>query len=154
MNAQRQPYALESRPMREEDIATVAAIERGAYSYPWTEGIFLDCLRVGYWCRVFEQCGVIDAYGILSVAAGECHILNLCVRAEVQGRGIGRKVLAKMLAHARQQGADSAFLEVRPSNLPALRLYRHFGFNEVGIRRRYYPAPNSREDAIIMALSL
>lgn len=140
--------------MREEDIAAVTAIEKGAYSYPWTAGIFHDCLRVGYWCRVFEQCGVIDAYGILSIAVGECHILNLCVRADVQGRGIGRKVLTHMLAHARQHGADSAFLEVRPSNQPALRLYRACGFNEVGVRKRYYPAANNREDAIIMALTL
>lgn len=140
--------------MREEDIGTVASIEKDAYGFPWTPGIFRDCLRVGYWCRVFEQCGVIDAYGILSITAGECHILNLCVRVDVQGRGIGRKVLAHMLAHARRQGADTAFLEVRPSNPAAIRLYRDFGFTEAGVRKRYYPAAKGREDALIMALTL
>jgi len=154
MVAVRQPYALEARPMRDEDVGAVCAIEKEAYAYPWTAGIFRDCMRVGYWCRVFEQCGVIDAYGILSLAAGECHILNLCVRADVQGRGIGRKVLMHMLAYARQQGTDTAFLEVRPSNSAAIRLYRDFGFNEVGLRKRYYPATSGREDAIVMALNL
>lgn len=154
MSAIRKPYALESRPMVEADIAAVIAIERSAYTHPWTEGIFRDCLRVGYSCTVFEQCGVIDAYGIMSVVAGECHILNLCVRLEAQGRGIGRKVLTHILTRARQSGSDAVFLEVRPSNRAAIRLYMGMGFNEVGVRKRYYPAHDGREDAIIMALNL
>ncbi len=140
--------------MGEADVAAVIAIECSAYTHPWTEGIFRDCLRVGYSCLVFEQCGVIDAYGITSLVAGECHILNLCVRPEVQGRGVGRKVLSHLLARARQAGSDTAFLEVRPSNRAALKLYGSVGFNEVGVRKRYYPAHDGREDAIIMALDL
>ncbi len=154
MSAIPKPYALESRPMTEQDIAAVMAIERDAYTHPWTEGIFRDCLRVGYGCTVFEQCGVIDAYGIVSVVAGECHILNLCVRPEVQGRGIGRKVLTHVLARARQTSSEAVFLEVRPSNRVAINLYLGMGFNEVGVRKRYYPTHGGREDAIIMALDL
>lgn len=140
--------------MTEADIVAVMSVERSAYSHPWTEGIFRDCLRVGYSCLVFEQCGVIDAYGIISVVAGECHILNLCVRPEVQGRGVGRKVLTHLLARARQSGSDTAFLEVRPSNRAAVHLYTSMGFNEVGVRKRYYPAHEGREDALVMALNL
>jgi len=140
--------------MEESDVLAVVAIERSAYTHPWTEGIFRDCLRVGYSCTVFEQCGVIDAYGIMSVVAGECHILNICVRPEIQGRGVGRKVLTHLLARARQSGTEAAFLEVRPSNVAAISLYTRMGFNEVGIRRRYYPTHGGREDAIIMALDL
>jgi len=140
--------------MEESDVLAVMAIERSAYTHPWTEGIFRDCLRVGYSCTVFEQCGVIDAYGIMSVVAGECHILNICVRPEIQGRGVGRKVLTHLLARARQSGTEAAFLEVRPSNVAAISLYTRMGFNEVGIRRRYYPTHGGREDAIIMALDL
>lgn len=140
--------------MTDEDIPAICAIERRAYSHPWSKEIFRDCLRVGYSCVVFEQCGVIDAYGITSLVAGECHILNLCVRPECQGRGVGRKVLVYLLARARQLGADTAFLEVRPSNRPAVRLYLRAGFNEVGVRKRYYPSATGREDALIMALDL
>lgn len=154
MSARRDPYALEHRPMLAADIPAVMAIEQRAYSHPWTEGIFQDCLRVGYGCTVFEQCGVIDAYAIISLAAGECHVLNICVRPAQQGRGIGRRVLHWLLSQARQSGADTVFLEVRPSNTAAIQLYRSLGFDEVGRRRHYYPAHHGREDAVIMAVAI
>ncbi len=147
-------YELASRPMAEADLAAVVAIERAAYAFPWTHGIFRDCLRVGYRCTVFERCGVIDAYTVVSVVAGECHILNLCVRPLCQGRGIGRMVLEQLLERARQLGTETAFLEVRPTNRAAIKLYSAFGFNEIGVRRSYYPAARGREDALIMALTL
>lgn len=142
------------RPMTEADIAEIMEIERAAYPFPWTAGILRDCLRVGYNCWVFAIDNVIHGYGVMSVAAGEAHILNLCVRPESQGQGLGRKLLTHIIALARRHGADTLLLEVRPSNLAALKLYQTTGFNEVGVRKNYYPAEQGREDALIFALSL
>ncbi|HWP94843.1 MAG TPA: ribosomal protein S18-alanine N-acetyltransferase [Gammaproteobacteria bacterium] len=144
----------EIRPMREADIPALMAIERIAYEYPWTEGIFRDCLRVGYSGWVLSDAEGIVGYGLMSIAAGECHILNLCVHPALQGHGHGRHLLRHLLDTARSHGARLALLEVRPSNAPALALYRAFGFNEVGVRKGYYPAATGREDALILALDL
>ena len=140
--------------MREADLDEVLAIERAAYPFPWTRGILEDCLRVGYGCWVLEQGRVVIGYGVISVAVGESHILNLCVRPEYQRQGHGRRLLDHLLALSRRHHADTALLEVRPSNRPALALYRQAGFNEVGMRRGYYPGTNGREDALILALAL
>lgn len=142
------------RPMREEDLEQVVAIEQLAYPFPWTRGIFQDCLRVGYCCWVLELRGAVGAYGVMSVAAGESHILNLCVHPDLQRQGLGSQMLAHLVTLARRRHADTALLEVRPSNRAALALYRAAGFNEVGMRRGYYPGLKGREDAIILALDL
>ncbi len=154
MSAVLQQPAGRYRPMREADIAEVMDIERRAYPFPWTEGILRDCLRVSYSCWVYERAGVIEAYAIMSVAAGEAHILNLCVRPELQGQGLGKRTLQHLMNVARRHGADSMFLEVRPSNAVALRLYQGMGFDEIGRRRGYYPAEEGREDALIFARTL
>ncbi|MBZ0071497.1 MAG: ribosomal protein S18-alanine N-acetyltransferase [Thiohalobacteraceae bacterium] len=142
------------RPMAEADLPEIMEIERRAYPYPWTIGILRDCLRVGYTCWLYERRGVIQAYGVMSIAAGEAHVLNLCVRPESQGSGFGRGMLTQLIALARRHGADTLLLEVRPSNPAALHLYQSLGFNEVGSRKNYYPAEQGREDALIFALSL
>ncbi|MGK0298904.1 MAG: ribosomal-protein-alanine N-acetyltransferase [Gammaproteobacteria bacterium] len=140
------------RPMTEEDLEEILLIENVVYDFPWNKTIFNDCLRVGYSCWVIlNYRNEIDAYGIMSVAAGECHILNLCVHPQTQGIGLGKKLLYKLLLVAKKHHADTAFLEVRPSNKIAITLYSNSGFNEVGMRRNYYPAKHGREDAIIMA---
>lgn len=136
------------------DLDHISAIEQRAYAFPWNLGIFQDCLRAGYICLSATWHGEIIGYGVMSVAVGECHILNICIAPEWQGLGLGRGLLRRMLRIARQQGADTAFLEVRPSNLAARRLYEASGFNEVGVRRGYYPAVRGREDAIILARAL
>jgi [ribosomal protein S18]-alanine N-acetyltransferase len=142
------------RPMTDVDLSEILMIEQSAYTYPWSEVIFQDCLRVGYCCWVHEAGGMITAYAVMSVGAGECHILNLCVRPEFQNQGYGTCMLEHMLVLAHRHRADMAFLEVRPSNRPALKLYHRAGFDEVGMRRNYYPATIGREDAIILARSL
>lgn len=146
--------SLNFRPMDESDLTQIMALEHSAYLFPWSRTIFRDCMRVGYCCWVMERDDVLEAYGVMAVAAGECHILNLCVKPELQGFGIGRQLLEFLLDISRQHRADTVFLEVRPSNEKAKRLYLQSGFNEVGMRRNYYPAKNGREDAIIMARSL
>ena len=142
------------RPMREADLDAVMAIELRAYPFPWTRGIFRDCLLADYPARVLVQDGEIIGYGMLSVAADEAHVLNVCAAPDVQGRGHGRRLLRALLQLARGRGVQRVFLEVRPSNPIAIALYHAEGFNEIGRRPRYYPAKQGREDAIVMAMEL
>jgi [ribosomal protein S18]-alanine N-acetyltransferase len=138
------------RPMNELDIPMVVTIEKSAYQFPWSEGIFRDCLRVGYVCRVIDAGGDTGGYGVMSVGAGEAHILNVCIREEYRGRGFARKMLLYLMDRARSVGMYEAFLEVRPSNTAAARLYHSMGFEQVGIRRGYYQATGGREDAAVL----
>lgn len=138
------------RPMHELDVPVIVAIERAAYQFPWSEGIFRDCLRVGYVCRVVDVGGELAGYGIMSVGAGEAHILNVCIRDEYRCRGFARKILLYLLDRARTAGMYEAFLEVRPSNIAAARLYHSLGFEQVGVRRGYYQATVGREDAAVL----
>lgn len=140
--------------MRQADIDAVSAIENRAYVFPWTPGIFRDCLRAGHQCWVLESGTTLLGYGVLSAAAGEAHILNICIAPEYQGRGHGRRLLRRLVDLARWHQANQVFLEVRPSNPRAIQLYRDEGFNEIGQRPNYYPAEKGREDAIVMAMEL
>ncbi len=142
------------RPMRQADIEAVAAMEQRAYPFPWSAGIFRDCLRAGHHCWVLETGATLIGYGVLSTGAGEAHILNVCVDPAMQGQGHGRRLLRRLVDLARWHHADQVFLEVRPSNPRAIALYRDEGFNEIGTRPNYYPAAKGREDAIVMAMAL
>ena len=134
-----------------EDVEPVMDIERRVYKHPWTAGIFRDCIRVGYSCMVYQPGKDILAYGLVSIAANEAHILNICVATDCQGQGIGKKMLHKLLDVAEEKGVDSVFLEVRKSNNVAVQLYQQEGFNRIGVRRNYYPAEHGREDALVFA---
>lgn len=142
------------RPMREADVNAVLQVERSAYEFPWTRTIFRDCLRVGYYCFVYETSVGLVGHGIVSVVGEECHVLNVCVHPEYQRRGLGRALVNFLLMFARRKGAKVALLEVRVSNVGAYRLYTQLGFDEIGIRKDYYPARHGREDAIILARDL
>ena len=142
------------RAMSPFDVPGVAAVERASYPFPWSEGIFRDCLRVGYLCRVAENAGEIVAYGIVAMGAGEAHVLNICVAEHVRGRGIGRRMLMLLIERSVQAGMQDVFLEVRPSNMLAIALYQSLGFIEVGRRRGYYQAEVGREDALVLKLSM
>ncbi len=142
------------RAMTPSDVPAVGAVERASYAFPWSEGIFRDCLRVGYLCRVAEVDGGIVAYGVVAMGAGEAHILNLCVCGQLRGRGIGRQMLMLLLERARQAGMAETFLEVRPTNLLAIALYQSVGFVQVGLRKGYYQAEGGREDALVLRLDL
>ena len=142
------------RPMSVDDLDAVMEIERRAYEYPWTPGIFRDCLRVGYCCWCCEGAEGIQGYGVMSVAAGESHILNLTVDPGLQRRGIGSRLMRHFMQLARRHGADTVMLEVRPSNRAAIALYQKLGFNEMGVRRNYYPAAEGREDALLLGKNL
>lgn len=142
------------RPMREADIAEVMQVETRAYRFHWTEGIFRDCLRVGYGCWLMELGEGLGGYGVLSLVVGEAHLLNICVAPEWQGQGYGRLLLDHFIRLAGERRAYQMLLEVRPSNKPALKLYRSRGFEQVGLRKNYYPANHGREDALILSLPL
>ena len=143
--------ALDFRPMQEADLSEIIEIEQQSYPHPWTKIIFGDCLHAGYSCWVCGRNDTIEAYGILSAAAGEAHLLNICVRGESRQQGIGRKMLRHLVSIARRHDTEVIFLEVRPTNLAARALYEDEGFNELGNRRDYYPAGDAREDALIFA---
>ena len=142
------------RPMREHDLPVVADIEARAYEFPWSIGVFEDCLRAGYSCWTLLQDGAISGYGIVTLGAGEAHLLNLCVAPEQQGRGHARQLLGWLLNRLEEREVTVVFLEVRPSNVRAIDLYKAAGFDQIGLRRDYYPAAEGREHALVFSLRL
>ena len=143
------------RPMLEEDLTQVFRLEKKIYPYPWSLGIFQDCLRVGYCCWVLTMDKQMIGYGVMSVVVDEAHILNISIDPEWRRRGLGLKLMQRLLKIAGQHGAESVFLEVRASNHAAQQLYDKVGFVEVGQRKGYYPdAGNAREDALVLSLEM
>jgi ribosomal-protein-alanine N-acetyltransferase len=142
--------------MELDDLADVQNIENDVYPYPWTRGNFLDSLYSNYECWVLrEQNGMLAGYFLVMSAVDEAHLLNITVRRDLHGRGLGLALLDKVVAIARDNAMTSVLLEVRPTNLRALSVYRRYGFVEIGRRKGYYPAANNtREDAIVMRLVL
>ena len=142
------------RLMIEDDLDNIIAIEESVYPFPWTRGIFHDCLNVGYLCWLLEVDEKIVAYAVMSFAVGEAHLLTIVVAKDEQGKGYGKKMLNEMIQRASYDNGKTMYLEVRTSNKTAIQLYHQRGFNELGIRKNYYPSNNGREDALIFALDL
>lgn len=142
------------RSMIQDDLPLVSDIERRSYNFPWSHGVFRDCLLAGYICIVVERGEEIAGYGILSIAAGEAHILNLCVDPIFRALGYGTRLLNEVLKRARDAEVKEVFLEVRPSNSNALSLYRKKGFRQIAKRPAYYQASKGREDAAVLAKTL
>jgi ribosomal-protein-alanine N-acetyltransferase len=138
------------RDMTQLDVAGVLRIEDASYSFPWSEGIFRDCLRVGYVCCVVELDDILIGYGVMSTGAGEAHILNLCIAEPYRAKGLGGQLLEHLLEFSGSLGVGEVFLEVRPSNTAAIRLYQSLGFSQIGMRRGYYQAAGGREDAVVL----
>lgn len=145
---------IELRAMVESDLPAVLAIENAIYAFPWTPGNFRDSLAAGYSCSAYVRDGELIGYAVVMLAADEAHLLNLSIAAARQKQGHGSQLLHRVCACARGSGARLVFLEVRPSNLAALRLYHRHGFQRVGLRREYYPGQGGREDALILSLPL
>ncbi len=142
------------RDMNHDDLAMVSDIERRSYDFPWSHGVFRDCLLAGYQCIVLIRDERVAGYSILSVAAGEAHILNLCIDPEHRALGYGEKLLDELLYRARSASVREIFLEVRPSNETALRLYKKKGFHQVAARPAYYQSTEGREDAAVLVKKL
>lgn len=149
-----QPSRSGIHSVTDADIPVILAIEQDSYQYPWSEGIIRDCMKTGYFFYSWLDVEEIVGYGVLSCAANEAHILNLCVRSDRRGEGIGQRLLDHLLFTAKRQYVDTVFLEVRSSNPVAIRLYENNGFNEIGRRKDYYPAEDGREDALVFARAL
>ena len=147
MNAQQTRY----RRMTLGDVDRVMLVEREVYRFPWTDRIFRDCIRVGYQCWLALHAHELLGHAVLSVAAGESHILNLSIAERHQGNGHGKRFIGFLLGEAQKLGAHTMLLEVRPSNTAAIHCYNSAGFNEIGSRKDYYPAVNGREDALLFA---
>jgi ribosomal-protein-alanine N-acetyltransferase len=143
------------REMKEADLDAVLRIEREVHTHPWTLGNFSDALRSGYQCKVFESAGMMLGYAVMMLAVDEAELLDIAIDKGHQRKGIGRKLLEAMLSLARHEDMRRMVLEVRASNQAAIALYRASGFEQIGLRRDYYPATNNgREDAILMGKGL
>ena len=136
-------------PMNERDLDAVAALEASIQAFPWSRGNFSDSLQAGHSVWVCRLGGDLIGFSVIMRVLDEAHLLNLGVCQRYQGKGYGARLLRHVLEGARLHGANKLFLEVRPSNERAVELYRHFGFNQIGVRRGYYPAAIGREDALV-----
>jgi ribosomal-protein-alanine N-acetyltransferase len=142
------------RPLTVADLDAVDAIERSIYEFPWTLGNFRDSIAAGYSCWALHGADGLMGYAVMMLGAGEAHLLNLSIAAPCQRRGLASRLLEHLISAARDYGARLMFLEVRPSNDGARRLYAGYGFRQVGTRRGYYPAREGREDALVLSLAL
>jgi ribosomal-protein-alanine N-acetyltransferase len=136
------------------DVDRIFEIEQLAYPFPWSRGIFEDCFRVGYDCFGLQIGRDLAGYTVFSWAAGEAHLLNLCIHPDWQHRGFGSLLLEYAINRVARLESEAMFLEVRESNPRAATLYKNRGFEVIGRRRSYYEAGQSREDAIVMRLEL
>ncbi|HUY03904.1 MAG TPA: ribosomal protein S18-alanine N-acetyltransferase [Rhodocyclaceae bacterium] len=141
-------------PMREADLDQVAALERRIYDFPWTRGNFADSIASGYGVWLMREGGALTGYAVMMVTPDEAQLLNISVAPEYRRAGYGTALLLHLAAQARAHGAKRLLLEVRPSNVAGLALYRRQGFLRIGLRRGYYPAALGREDALVLAKDL
>lgn len=153
MNAQLQETP-QIRRMLPADLDAVVAVEREVFLFPWTPGNFRDSIDSGYHCLVLGQAGDIFGYGVMSIGADEAHLLTLSIAAGWQRQGWGEKLLQHFMQIAREQHARSMFLDVRESNIGAIRLYERIGFKQIAKRKGYYPAMGGREDSVVMEMLL
>ncbi|HJS04046.1 MAG TPA: ribosomal protein S18-alanine N-acetyltransferase [Variovorax sp.] len=181
MSAVLQPREARLEPITVERIAAVCAIERSAYTHPWTPANFSDSLVAGYhcqclvapalpsgepsparrpralWGRPAAQTGseTLIGYFVAMKGVDEVHLLNITVAPAFQGQGWAPLMLEALAGWSRGQNAQWLWLEVRASNLRAMAIYERQGFRRVGVRKGYYPAEgNAREDAVVMSLRL
>ena len=150
------PDSVALEVMQVEDLPAVLEIENAVYPHPWSRANFLDSLYGGHEAWVLRDGnGVLLGYFLIMLIVDEAHLLNISVRGDLHGRGIGRLLLDKVAQMARDKGMAHILLEVQPSNVRAIRLYERFGFEQIGLRKAYYPAAeNTREDALVMRFCL
>ena len=139
-------------PMTMDDVDEVHALECSVFPHPWSRANFSDSVQAGYDAWLLRDAdGALAGYFLLMYALDEAHLLDVAVAGNRHGTGLGRQLLDTLCARAKEMGAESVLLEVRPSNERALAVYKRFGFAEIGRRKAYYPAhEGKREDAIVM----
>lgn len=142
-------------PMSQDDLEAVIAIEQTAYSHPWTRGNFRDSLNPLFMAQCLWLDGELLGYFLAMHGVEEMHLLNITVAPDRQGQGWGHMMLDALSLMSRHAGAQWLWLEVRQSNLRALKVYERYGFKQVSIRKDYYPAGRlQREHAVVMSLKL
>ena len=156
-------------PMQSADLDEVLKIESVSHIHPWTKGNFSDSLAAGHWAYCIRpqsdqmvkgsylDPAILWAYCILFPAVDELHLLNITVSTHLRKLGLGQRMMAAIEGVAAQQKMPRIILEVRPSNAPALALYQKLGYEQIGVRKNYYPANPEiglREDALVMAKSI
>jgi ribosomal-protein-alanine N-acetyltransferase len=141
--------------LSESDLARVVAIEQTAYSHPWTIGNFKDALKTGYAAFKLEAGEHLLGYLLAMQVVDEVHLLNITVAPDFQRQGWAQALLEYLKLWSLQQGANCLWLEVRESNERAIKLYQAFGFEQVGLRKDYYPAgQTTRESAVVMRMGI
>ena len=146
--------ALRVTQMLEEHLPLVHQIETRVYAFPWSQQVFADCLSAGYSCHLLWDGDNLIGYSLVAIAVGEAHLLNIGIDAEYQRRGFAGHFLQVVLRITGDLGAKVVYLEVRPSNLAALALYRKFNFDQIGLRKNYYRGSTGREDAVVLSRDL
>ena len=142
-------------PMSQDDLDAVIAIEQTAYSHPWTRGNFRDSLNPLFMAQCLWLDGELLGYFLAMHGVEEMHLLNITVAPDRQGQGWAHMMLDALSLMSRHAGAQWLWLEVRQSNLRALKVYERYGFKQVSIRKDYYPAGRlQREHAVVMSLKL
>jgi ribosomal-protein-alanine N-acetyltransferase len=156
-------------PMQIADLDAVLEIESISHLHPWTRGNFSDSLAAGHWAYCIRpqidqvikgsylDPSILWAYCILFPAVDELHLLNITISPKLRKLGIGSRMMAAIEGVAAQQNIPRIILEVRPSNIAAVTLYQKLGYEQIGIRKNYYPADlqlGLREDALVMAKSI
>jgi ribosomal-protein-alanine N-acetyltransferase len=156
-------------PMQAVDLDAVLEIEVVSHLHPWTKGNFTDSLEAGHWAYCIRpqvdqaikgsylDPAILWAYCILFPAVDELHLLNITVSPKLRQLGLASRMMAAIEGVAAQQKMPRMILEVRPSNTAAVALYRKLGYEEIGVRKKYYPADpqlGNREDALVMAKSI
>lgn len=138
------------RLMREADIPAVLLVEKDSYEFPWSAGNFHDSIYAGYSAWVYEAGGEIIGHLVLMSVMDEAHLLNITIAPAWRRQGLGRVLLEHAMDATRQKSVKTLFLEVRPSNKPAIAMYENMGFEAFALRKAYYPAQQGREDALVM----
>jgi [ribosomal protein S18]-alanine N-acetyltransferase len=138
------------RPMSETDVVAVCLVEQQIYEFPWTQKNFIDSIQAGYEAHCMWIDYSLAGYIIMMPVLDEYHLLNISIRADLQGQGMGRQLLQWGIGRGRSAGMQGMLLEVRPSNESARALYESEGFKLVGTRKNYYPSKDGREDALVL----
>jgi ribosomal-protein-alanine N-acetyltransferase len=146
--------ALQLRPLQLQDVDALFAMENAINAFPWSRHQFDHGFQSGHFGWGFEVEGELRAFALLSQILDEATLLNIAVFPALRRQGLARKLLVYALHELVQRGARRCLLEVRVSNTPAITLYRSMGFSVDGKRRDYYPAPEGREDALLMSRDL
>ncbi|HHW7507478.1 TPA: ribosomal protein S18-alanine N-acetyltransferase [Mannheimia haemolytica] len=142
-------------PIAEQDFERLFEIEQNAHLVPWSKGTLLNNQGEKYLNLKLVENNQIVAFAISQIVLDEATLFNIAVDPAFQGKGFGKRLLSELILQLQQKNVATLWLEVRESNQTAQKLYNSLGFNEVTIRKNYYPTPEGgKENAVIMALYL